>query len=62
MISLISFQDKTSNVIFLIAEKAITKSCKPSVTSKFMFEVITTKLSHELNQRFWQVVATSYGI
>ena len=38
-----------------------TKSCKIGLTYKFMFEVITTKLSYQTNLHFQQVVAKTRG-
>ena len=46
----------------LTAHKVITKSCKIGLASKFTFEVITTKLSNQMNPCFWQVIAKSCGI
>ena len=48
---------------WLTAHKAIiTKSCKIGLASKFTLEVITLKLSHQINPRFLQVVVKNYGI
>ena len=38
------------------------KSCKIGLRQKFIFEVITTKLSHQMSPYFWQVVAKTCGI
>ena len=49
-------------MIDLAIHKAITKKCKVDLVSKFMSEVTTTKLSHQMNPHFWKVVAKSYCI
>ena len=47
---------------WLTVHKAVTKSCKISLASKFSFEVITTKLSYQMNPCFLKGIGQYFEI